>query len=109
MLLMAMVMSLIYNCFTFENWQPVRYTLQEDYGFELFFCVAISFCLFTESPETAPKQPAAAPASSTADADNTTYKCNEYYSFNEFSFYDIESAMSSKRVGQPSANVKPTK
>ena len=38
--------------------------------------------------------------------DNTNYQCKEYYSYNEFSYYDIDSMCISKRLPQPTAEFK---
>ena len=44
-------------------------------------------------------------ASSTAP-DNSKYQCPEYYSYNEFSYYDTDSMCVTKRLPQPSADFK---
>jgi len=38
--------------------------------------------------------------------DNTSYQCQEYYSYNEFSYYDIDSVCVSKRLPQPNADFR---
>ncbi|KAL4225453.1 hypothetical protein ACF0H5_016143 [Mactra antiquata] len=67
----------------------------------------------TDTPATGapePKQPSAQPSTptqtTTVSSDNTKYQCGMYYSYNDMSFYDIEIAMSEKRVGQPSSKTK---
>ncbi|XP_045175875.1 NADH dehydrogenase [ubiquinone] flavoprotein 3, mitochondrial-like isoform X2 [Mercenaria mercenaria] len=53
----------------------------------------------------APPPPPPKPATP-APSDNTKYQCKEYYEHTEWSFYDVETAMASKRVGQPSSKTK---
>ena len=48
------------------------------------------------------KKPVEPAKSSPEPSDNKTYKVPEYYSFNDMSFYDIESLMSEHRLKQPS-------
>ena len=38
--------------------------------------------------------------------DNTKYNCPEYYTYNEFSYYDIDAACVKQRLPQPAAEFK---
>ena len=38
--------------------------------------------------------------------DNSSYNCKEYYSYNDYSYYDIDAMCVDKRIPQPNANFK---
>ena len=64
---------------------------------QIYSSVQSQFLFISEQRSPAP------PASQKQEtSDGSKYGCNTYYEHKEWTFYDIESEMAKKRVGQPS-------
>ncbi|XP_067655523.1 uncharacterized protein [Haliotis asinina] len=64
------------------------------------------YCTKEQSSGNIPQQPSPTPKASEKAVDPapdiSTYKVSEYYSHNDFSFYDIDADMKTHRLKQPS-------